>query len=514
MKTNLAGPEFESRVLTFFALGGSGARAVEPLLHLCAMGLGPRRLTIVIVDPDQANEGVTRARRLIELYRRTRDELGGGANLPGYFRTELLDPVSDTLVWSPIADDEHLPNTRFAARVDRNAMGDRGALGRLYDLLFAERIRDMDLGMGFRGVPAIGTVFMHRLRTQRFFEQILQQAPQEPDSVFFSVGSIFGGTGAAALPVVGRALSTGLRGVEPRPDIPGIDPRRLGAALLLPYFTLPSPRAGDAPGELRPETSLFAQNAAAALPTYVRGDARYGAMYVLGDSEPREQDANAIGGDAQRNASHYIELFAALAALDFAARGGEARGQKGPVFRATAVRSTNVGWDDLPLAGASLRRMMGALVAAHTFLTVFRPDGKPRPELAHVLAGATWLELLRMSPAQLERHSTALDALGAYYAEMWGWLRDLRGSTPALEVANATDRPPSQISLNQTLRHPGGGQGGREKKFTDPFQVFRAWNEEAHAERPPAGLPGMLEVMRRGSEGFAEEWFGAPAKER
>ncbi len=340
---------------------------------------------------------MTRSRRLIDLYRETRAAIGDGGAPESYFRTEVVDAVGRTLVWSPIADDEHLPDSRFSTRVDRALMRGKsgGPLGHLFDLLYAGRIQNMDLGMGFRGIPSIGTVFMNRLREQQFFEQILAEAQTDAESVFFAVGSIFGGTGSAAFPVVGRALLDGIRGVDGRADVPGVPIRRIGGALLLPYFTLPTPDTREAAdGGPRPETALFAQNAAAAIPTYTTGHTGYGGFYVLGDSEPREQDSNEVGGERQANRAHYIELYSALAALDFAARGGERANDTLPLFRTTAVERSNVRWSDLPLNEASRQRLMGGIIAAHTFLTVFRPNGASHPGLDRYLRGVTWMELL------------------------------------------------------------------------------------------------------------------------
>jgi hypothetical protein len=58
------------------------------------------------------------------------------------------------------------------------------SLGQLFDLLYARRIQTMDLGLGFRGVPSIGTVFMNRLREEAFFETILTDAESDKESCF------------------------------------------------------------------------------------------------------------------------------------------------------------------------------------------------------------------------------------------------------------------------------------------------------------------------------------------
>jgi hypothetical protein len=67
MATDLIGSGIEQRTLTYLALGGSGIRSIEPLLYLCAFGLGPQ-LRLVLIDPDQSNAAVKRSRELIELY--------------------------------------------------------------------------------------------------------------------------------------------------------------------------------------------------------------------------------------------------------------------------------------------------------------------------------------------------------------------------------------------------------------------------------------------------------------
>jgi hypothetical protein len=509
MSSNLLSEQHRKSSMTFFALGGSGVRALEPLVHLCALGLGPRQLKVVIIDPDQSNAAVARSRAIMERYIRIRQLLSRDA-VPedGYFRTEIVDVIGKTILWSPIADDSQSQDARFSVRIDRALMsGPAARLGQLYDLLYSQRIRDMDLNLGFRGVPSIGTVFMNRLREQSFFEQLLRNSRTDPDSVFFSVGSVFGGTGAAALPVVGRALVDGLKNRKDKHDLPGVDASRVGAALLLPYFTLPTPDTPEAPdGGIRPDAGLFAQNAAAAMPTYVsEREGGYGSYYVLGDNEPREQDKNEVGGVRQANRSHYIELFSALAALDFSSRGGEPREQELPVFRATAVSQSNVGWRDLPINEETRKRLIGGFVAAHSFLTIFRPDGKSQPNLHGLLNGSTWLKKLEVETRALDSRTDLFDELGAYWTDVWTWAADLGQSTPAMEMIRAPGRDPS------TLRHDESILGRRAPRELSPtsvhgFEIFRHWNISAH-RHAKTGFRGFMHVMREGSESFVDERF-------
>ncbi|HEX2206060.1 MAG TPA: hypothetical protein VHG93_00140 [Longimicrobium sp.] len=508
MSTNLLAEDYRQRSLVYFALGGSGARALEPLLHLCALGLGPAQLRVLLVDPDQANAAITRARRLMDQYRGVRARLAAAGAAGGYFRTEVLDILPDSPVWSPIADDDFLPDTRFGSSVDRQVM-EAGApdLGTLFDLLNARRVREMDLSLGFRGVPSVGTVFMNRLRGEEFFSQLLSQHhANAAGNVFFAAGSVFGGTGAAALPVVGRALRDGIRGVSGRADVRGAARERIGAALVLPYFTLPTPTgAGD--GGPRPENALFAHNAAGALPSYLdrERDPGYGGYYLVGDSLPREQERNEVGGEAQANAAHYVEAFTALAALDFAARGGEPREGALPVYRALGVAGEEPGWADLPLDRDSRAALQGGLVAMHTFLSFFRPNGGATADLGAALNGVTWAWLLRLPRDTWSAQSETLDALGRYWMTTWEWLRDLRRSRPALRLAGVHAGPPTSVGAH-ALIEGYGRSGERGRRTDDVYSVFRYWNAEA-ANRKNGGFPAFMDVMRTGSERFARDRY-------
>ena len=58
------------------AVGGSGALAVESLVHLCAAGIvGANELNIVTIDPDQTNENVQRLQQTILNYKQVRSEM-------------------------------------------------------------------------------------------------------------------------------------------------------------------------------------------------------------------------------------------------------------------------------------------------------------------------------------------------------------------------------------------------------------------------------------------------------
>src|SRR5437868_4187251 len=89
-----------SDTLYYFAVGGTGALTVEPLILLCAAGLGPTRLAVTLIDADAANPAFARAQMLLKQYGDVRNSFGRPAN--GFFRTELIRTKRSESVWSPL----------------------------------------------------------------------------------------------------------------------------------------------------------------------------------------------------------------------------------------------------------------------------------------------------------------------------------------------------------------------------------------------------------------------------
>ncbi|HEY0152220.1 MAG TPA: hypothetical protein VGB92_09495 [Longimicrobium sp.] len=490
MSADLLSSEYQARTLVFFALGGGGARVLEALLHLCSLGLGPARLRVLVVDPDEANGSVQRALRALNDYRDVRDGVGQGSEPEGFFRTEVELLAPDIPVWSPLAGDLGRPDTLFSTSVDHALMahGSPG-LDTLFDLLYSARLRELDLSFGFRGVPSVGAVFMNRLVSEPMFAQLLAHAHADPGKWrFFATGSVFGGTGAAALPAIVRALRAGdhpsWRGAEVR----GVAREALGAALLLPYFKAPAAPEGE--GDCVREWS-------AALGEHL-DDPGYGAYYLLGDSIPRGLNQHVAGGAWQRNTAHFIEFFAALGALDFAARGGVPGGES-PVYRILGLRGDNPEWGDLPMSPPSRAALRSALVAMHVFLTELRPNGREWPWLGAELTGVTWAELLRLDAEVWVRESPALDAMGRFWRRTWEWLREMRrGPHSSLSLVNASDEQPGCVPVWSFIQ-PGGLYVRPARD--DVYTVFRHWNVEAHRRRG-GGFKQFPAVMRLGTERY------------
>jgi hypothetical protein len=411
------------RTLYYFAIGGTGALSVEPLLHLCAAGIGPDRLAVILIDPDAGSPAMGRALGLIERYDRIRRDFGNPTD--GFFRTALLRTARQDSVWSPLAGDaqgtgeQTLESFVQRARMDGES---RDAVD-LFDLLFSPAQQRERLKEGFRGNPAIGSIMMHGLKDAPLFKELLNSAKNDTDSLFFAVGSIFGGTGASALPVVAKLLADA-----------GVDRSRIGGALMTPYYALGVPSTDEErDGRLKPESAKFLAATAAALPTYTRGQTRYGALYVIGDEQSlsKARKQYSAGGSSQRNDPHFVELFAALAALDFASSHPD-----GIMY--TSVAGAEPGWSDLPLAEQERRALRSFFVATNFFLQYFGSNrsGADEQRLAAELEKMWWVQDAQLEPNFVRSFARELNELGVYFEAVWGWLWTVAHNYRALRLVS------------------------------------------------------------------------------
>jgi hypothetical protein len=503
------------RTLYYFAIGGTGALSVEPLLHLCAAGLGPERLAVTLIEPDAGSPALGRAITLVESYERVREAFSRPAT--GFFRTQLIRTQRKDSVWSPLGPQgAGTGDYTLESYVQRTKMEDesRDAL-HLFELLFSPAQQREKLKEGFRGNPAIGSVMMHELRDATLFRELLSGAKNDAEARFFATGSIFGGTGASALPVLAKLLSDA-----------GIAGDRLGTALVTPYYALSVPSADEGrDGRLKPDSAKFLSATAAALPTYTGGHTKYGSLYVMGDEQSLSQPRKtySAGGPNQLNDPHFIELFAALAALDFADRPRE-----GMLY--AAVSDAEPGWRDLPLDEARRRGLRAFFLAANFFLQYYGATRGAAEEqrLESQMQKMPWLQDVALTPDFVRAHARALNELGAYFEAVWGWLwaaahnyRKLRlvsfevGSGKTVRVPDSyasREEGPVRLPIVEDMLH---GFNARRKRTIfgrgdadrlESLESMFSWYNRVRRQ-DLKGMPGFLQRMREGSEAFVDEWY-------
>src|SRR6266851_3106758 len=86
--------------------GGSGVRALESMLHLCAAGLGPDEVKVLVIDPDASNGNYTRTNDLFTDFSACCNAYRGKLGDERFFATKLTALAGGNggglQAWSPV----------------------------------------------------------------------------------------------------------------------------------------------------------------------------------------------------------------------------------------------------------------------------------------------------------------------------------------------------------------------------------------------------------------------------
>ena len=363
--------------MSYYAIGigGTGAKCLESLVHLAAAGMMPDGdLYVLFVDPDAANGSRARAQQTLVHYRRCKNTLTLGQTPLLKTKIDSIDSDS-SLYWSPFTDaNPSLGNFFGYANLNRARDKTRAAAAHLFEVLYSPTERTTPLDKGFHGHPSIGSAVM--AQTVNFnqgdmWSTFRAQITNDRNPKIFLAGSIFGGTGASGFPTIAKLVRDEFENVK------------LGGALVLPYFKFISEEDGNEEtseedfkkkrDELKAKSEYFLMNTQAALQYYYQLDQTniYNAVYLLGN-ESQTEVANFSGGQEQENAPHFIELYAALAAINFFKEDFE-----GSQYFVTArAEKDRLQWSDLPDGGNGNRVRSGIAQLARfafAYLHVYQP---------------------------------------------------------------------------------------------------------------------------------------------
>lgn len=322
--------------LFLFAIGGTGARVVRSLTMMLASGIkgldsSSTEIVPVIIDYDLSNADKTRAISALETYSQIHSSLYPDAGKQGvnysdnFFMTKLtalryagvagaqdlkaeyelfFGPTGTTIKFTDylgLSSMQAKPNEKLTldllnALYDDSEQNDRNA-----EL-------NLELTLGFKGKPNIGSVVFHELRStpelQKFFETY---NVVKGDRVFI-VSSIFGGTGSSGFPEIVNAIRTHQN--------PNVRDAIIGATVVLPYFGLgiPDPTTGDT-GAV--DAGSFASKSVAALTYYHNSlNNKINSLYYVGDENIDAYDYSE-GSTRQENRAHVVEFVAATSMIVF-----------------------------------------------------------------------------------------------------------------------------------------------------------------------------------------------------
>lgn len=315
-------------------IGGTGMRCIESLIHLCAMGMfDDTEIHLLALDTDKNNGNFSRLKEVKEAYVNAK-------NIDKANRT----PLKDTFFSADIKYYEFSPNyenkSTFNAVFNYNDTSHKKREETdLADLVLSNNVENFNLRHGYRAQTHLGSMMMYhsiieaaRSRMDNELKSYIQElikATQSGTPKVFILGSVFGGTGASSIPIIPQAISRAAEIIS-NGAANVLRGAYFSSTLLTAYFSFKAPSAQELQNQKVIATSdKFALNSQVAMMFYdddttVRNT--YQRFYMIGtdgigwDPMARAKDKitqTITGGGDQKNDSHYIELLAACAALDF-----------------------------------------------------------------------------------------------------------------------------------------------------------------------------------------------------
>lgn len=322
--------------LFLFAIGGTGARVVRSLTMMLASGINwldnSVEIIPIIIDYDLSNGDKQRALDALRGYNKIHSQLyksgeQNGAQYADHFFMTRLSSLRE-VTGDKLPRDYELffgtagSNMRFSdylgvgtLRTNTPAKPTLDLLTALYDESDANDIDtelELDLTVGFKGHPNVGSVVFHELRSTDEMKSFFGTYDVAKGDRVFIVSSIFGGTGSSGFPEIVKSIRNH--------NNPNVRNAIIGASVVLPYFGLSQPEPGTGVGAIDPGS--FQSKTVAALNYYETSklNSDVDAIYYIGDENIDNYDYHE-GSSSQINKAHVAELVAATSIVDFIKRG-------------------------------------------------------------------------------------------------------------------------------------------------------------------------------------------------
>lgn len=298
-------------------MGGTGARCAEAFAYLGACGLlGNEKTTVLLVDADQSNGNLIRSEQVLKRYDALSQALSQGREeADGFFSM----PV-DQRKW--IVGMKEKPSFRLNELNDTKGKPNQLSADVMRALYTPSEMERVITTVGFFAHPNVGAAVMRAVllkdgdvedlnKQSEYgrFRRAVETALMAGEARVMLVGSLFGGTGASALPALAKDIAELCQGApEKRKRL------RIGSVLMLPYFTIRVPVKRD--GQVDAED--FPQAAQCALEYYRNHSGSiFDRTYLVGSRAPAAVENMGNGGGEQKNPPMMAEWEGALAIGDF-----------------------------------------------------------------------------------------------------------------------------------------------------------------------------------------------------
>jgi hypothetical protein len=402
------------------AIGGTGAKILRAVTHVAATGLfnngnleAAQSLFLLFVEPDRSNGNLSATTTTLQAYQ----------NCYGLFRSNnhqtwmstRIQPDQQPNIWSLFVD-----NRRSSLREIFQESLDRDQPTRhLFDVLFThqEQAEVLDT-KGFKGRPAVGAAVINQVMretaSQKSWRDLLNEIEKDQNARVILCGSIFGGTGAAGLPMIAQQLKK-------------CNPTRLDAILMLPYFTF-SEKTDVTETEIYVKAKEFPLRTRAALDYYQQKASEvFNATYLLGTPKLAEVPP-CSGGQDQKNPPLFLELYAALAVRD-----AFRRDDRNGVILLSRPRPSEVNWDALPDRGTVRHHLLNATIFALIWLQLVVPSIKDVRKSAR--CRVPWInQFFSQDALKSDAEWQTIQTISAWCQDYWDWLKALHQSVPGVNI--------------------------------------------------------------------------------
>ncbi|GHV78316.1 hypothetical protein AGMMS49944_01070 [Spirochaetia bacterium] len=361
--------------LHIITVGGTGHKILNAVIHLAACGafsgnLGKHeinKISALSIDADDSNGNFGLTKKTLDAYERYYDALNGAGSL-GLVPIEALDPKLNISLYHD--EKKSLSKTfnisQYADKPDDTFIR----------FLYTNEEIETEFDQGFYGHTAIGTLIVTDiLKKSEVWEK--QIAALNDNDFVVVAGSIFGGTGASAIPVLLDLLHDRQKEAK----------FKLAVLMLNPYFAAVGKIAEE--GLLQPDSSNFHIKAKASLYYYYRQEQfkKTNALYVIGEPESNFSFERASrGSSTQINKAHPIELFAATALIDFITASDDR--EDGKIISAERGVKDNTyfyTWEMLQKILPDLPQKIQTVIKSAIFYNKVL-----YPQLAHGIAAGVW----------------------------------------------------------------------------------------------------------------------------
>lgn len=315
-----------------FAIGGTGSRVLRSFNMLLAAGINGMdselQIVPIIIDYDLVNGDKMLVTDCLENYASLHRKFAPGVQGDSFFMANITRLKDVAVAGGNVANNiqssnfdiyfsPQNANVSFAQSIGYDLMaGDNDVTHSLLEALYndansgdKETELNLNLTVGFKGNPNIGSVVLNKLKDTNEFKHFCNVFNAVTDRVFI-ISSIFGGTGSSGFPQLVNAIR--------HSAMPGLQDAKIGALVVLPYFKVQD----DVNSAINSGT--FNSKTKAALSFYETSGLNelLDAMYYIGDNVVSQFD-NKEGGASQKNNAHIVELIGALGLVDYCLKSDE-----------------------------------------------------------------------------------------------------------------------------------------------------------------------------------------------